>query len=334
MNLTKRMVLAFTLAGGLLLGTVSQTGTKTAAAAAMQQYSSSSSRSVRLPNADIYALNNQNVIFVMRPGMRSFQPLFQVRNIDGNLIGLDFRPSDGNANMVYGLTDAGSVYQISLVRPLGATTLVSRVTPRFGGGFQSLMDFNPVVDALRLIGSSDENYALVNSGGNLNVTAVQTPMAYDPADVNQGVNPNLSGGAYTNNVAGATSTLFYAFDYNLDTFVTISSVNAGGSSNTGGGLLQTLGPVVDQNNNPINLSPTADMDIVTDRNGVNTLVAVSGQRLFTIDLNQLAPALPLGQVRNIVAQGISMNDMGGGFIDIAVSPFGTTRLRSGIIPLP
>ena len=100
------------------------------------------------------------------------------------------------------------------------------------------------------------------------------------------------------------------------------------------GLLQTLGPVVDQNNNPINLSPTADMDIVTDRNGVNTLVAVSGQRLFTIDLNQLAPALPLGQVRNIVAQGISMNDMGGGFIDIAVSPFGTTRLRSGIIPLP
>ncbi|MDX2033558.1 MAG: DUF4394 domain-containing protein [Blastocatellia bacterium] len=330
MHMMKRMVMAFTLAGGLILGTVEQTSPKTAAAAAQQ----SSSRSVRLPNADIYALNSQNVIFVMRPGMRSFQPLLQVRNVDGNLIGLDFRPADGNANAVYGLTDAGSVYQISLVRPLGATTLVSRVTPRFGGGFQSLMDFNPVVNALRLIGSSDENYALVNSGGNLNVTAVQTPMAYDPADINQAVNPNLSGGAYTNNVAGAASTLFYAFDYNLDTFVTISSVNAGGSSNTGGGLLQTIGPVVDQNNNPINLSPTADMDIFTDRNGVNTLVAISGQRLFTIDLNQLTPNLPLGQVRNVVAQGITMSDFGGGFIDIAISPFGTMRLRSGIIPLP
>ena len=61
------------------------------------------------------------------------------------------------------------------------------------------MDFNPVVNALRLIGSDRLNYAAVNSGGNLNVTAVQTALSYGPNDVNSGVAPHVSAGTYDGN---------------------------------------------------------------------------------------------------------------------------------------
>lgn len=290
-------------------------------AASAQQTPGQAATGVTLPNARIYALNNDNTIFVLGPGGLSFNRLTRVNRIDGNLIGLDFRPADATPNVVYGLTDAGKLYQINLSPPqLGAATLVSSVSPRFAGGFQSLMDFNPVVNALRLIGSNDQNFALVNSGGNLNVTAVQTAMAYDPGDVSRGADPNIAGGSYTNNVAGAASTLFYAVDYDLDTLVTISSKNATGSSNTGGGLLQTVGSVFDAAGNPINMTPTADFDIFTDANGQNTLIGMSGQTMFKIDLSRINPNLALGTTQRVLAQATAMVDSSGGYIDIAVVP--------------
>jgi hypothetical protein len=277
--------------------------------------------SIVLPNTPVYALNNDNVIFVLRPGTTDFIRLARVNRIDGSLIGIDFRPADANANTLYGLTDTGNLYTINVggTNP-GAATLVSKVAPRFAGGCQSLMDFNPVVNALRLIGSNDQNFALVNSGGNLNVTAVQTAMTYDPADVNKGVDANVSGGSYTNNFPGAPNTLFYGIDYDLDTFVTISSKSATGSSNTGGGLLQTIGRIVTPAGAPMNLNSTSDLDIFTDANGVNSVIGISGRRVFTIDLAQINPALPLGTTQNVVAQVVTMNEPGGGYIDVAAAP--------------
>jgi Domain of unknown function (DUF4394) len=276
---------------------------------------------ITLPTTSVFALNNDNSIFVLKPGTTDFTRLTRVSRIEGNLIGIDFRPADGNANSIYGLTDTGAVYLINLVGTrIGAATLVSRVNPRFAGGVQSLMDFNPVVNALRLIGSNDQNFALVNSGGNLNVTAVQTAMAYDPADVNKGVDPNIAGGSYTNNFAGAPNTIFYGIDYDLDTFVTISSKNAGGSSNTGGGQLQTIGGIVDAAGAPMNFNSTSDIDIYTDLAGKDFVVGVSGRRVFTIDLAQINPALPLGTTQRVGARVITMNEPGGGYIDVAAAP--------------
>src|SRR5262249_23177982 len=153
----------------------------------------------------------------------AFTRLVRPGPIFGNLIGLDFRPADGNSNSVYGLTDTGRLYKIDLSSTnLGAATLVSTMTPRFPGGYQSLMDFNPVVNAIRLIASSGENYAVVSANGDLNTTAVQTSLTYAANDVNAGVKPKISAGAYNNNLAGATNTIFYAIDYDLDTFATVA----------------------------------------------------------------------------------------------------------------
>jgi hypothetical protein len=282
--------------------------------------------SITLPRVNIYGLDTDNAIYVLTPGSTSFSKIGRVNpdKINGNLIGLDFRVADGSNTSVYGVTDKGALYLINLAPGQFGARLVSTMSPRFTGGFQSLADFNPVVNALRLIGSDDANFAVVNTnGGNLNITAVQTSVAYAEGDVNAGVNPNIGGGAYTNNFVGSTSTILYAVDNDLDTLVTIAPpLTQTGSSNTGGGKLQTIGPLVDIAGKPINLLPTADLDIFTDPGSkTNTLILINGRRIFTIDPMQINTALPLGQTQNVVANGVILQSSASSrFIDIAVAP--------------
>jgi hypothetical protein len=276
---------------------------------------------VVFPRTPIYALNADNVISVLVPGTTSFVRLVRVTQANGNLIGIDFRPGDGKNTALYALTDTGTLYTVNLTATgLGNVTQVSNMTPRFPSGVQSLFDFNPVVNAIRLIGSDRLNYAVVSNGGNLNTTAVQTALSYDPNDVNKGATPHVSAGAYDSNVVGATATRFYAIDYDLDTFLTIQPPAAGGSSATGGGVLQTLGPLVNSSGQRVNVSSTADFDILTTANGRNNLVGVSGRTFFTIDLSLINPAVAAGTVRNIVTQGITMNDDGNLWVDVAAAP--------------
>src|SRR5262245_11382507 len=271
------------------------------------------------PGVALLALTDENLLTTLLPGATSFTSLGRVprsRLNNGYLIGFDYRVAD---KKIYALTDNAGSYTLNLTRPPSAS-LVSTLAPRFSGGFQSLFDFIPVVNAVRIIGSNDQNYAVVNGTGNLATTAVQTAVVYATGDVNAGVDPNICGGTYTNDLVGAANTIFYAVDYDLDTLVTIAKpLTATGSSNTGGGQLQTIGPIVDTLGNKINLSPTADLNVYTAPNGVNTLIGVSARQLFTIDLNQINANLALGQTQNVVANIISI-PAAESMIDIAVYP--------------
>lgn len=265
---------------------------------------------VQLPPVDIFALDNDNTLWIKPACGGSFSRMVRVRPRLSNeqIIGIDFRPADG---YLYAVSDNGSIYQIDTSPPgRGNIVLVGAINPRFGGGVQSLMDFNPVVDAVRLIGSNDQNYALVNNNGNLNVTAVQTKISYAAGDANAGIDPNLVGGAYTNNNPGAATTLFYGLDYDLDVLITIAP-GANGSSATGGGQLTTVGRLLTFAGNPINITPTADADIYTDLQGGNHLIGVSGRTLFTIDLSTVQPG------HDVTVRNITLGESG--FIDIAAA---------------
>jgi hypothetical protein len=283
---------------------------------------------VTLPNSRVYALTSDNSLYILKPGATQYVRGGRVDVSDGgNLVGIDFRPADG---LLYGLTDRGGIYTIDLsTRYFGASTKVSTVNPRFSGGFGALVDFNPVLNALRIAGSNDQNIAVVNSadGKSLGTTAVQTAFTYAQGDVNFGKNPELVGGAYNNNYVGAVNTLFYLVDHDLDTLVTISNKNATGSSNTGSGLLQTIGSFVDENGNALNMSPTTDFDIYTDSNGTNFLVGQTTRLLFSIDLSQINPNLALGRTQKVVvrrgqpaALPGATAPITGGVFDIALAP--------------
>lgn len=276
---------------------------------------------------NIFALGTNNTLHSLAAG--SISQSSQVRGIDGSLIGIDFRVSDGNGAVIYGVTDTGKIYQIDVgTVPYGAT-LLSSLAPRFAGGYQALADFNPTTtpsNALRLIGSNDQNFAV--TGAALNQTVVQTPLAYARGDVYAQVDPNITAGAYDNNTAGARVTTFYMIDYDLDTLVTINDRNAAGSSNTGGGQLKTVGPLVDAQGNPLNFAPAAGLDIVTNQIGVNTGIAVSGQDFYCIDLADVNPNLPIGTQQKMIAEklpdyslALAKITRGDGLIDVAVNPF-------------
>jgi hypothetical protein len=303
---------ALALSATLIPGLMSR---HSANAKAMQDLTTTNG--VTLPNRSMYALNTNNVLFLMAAGTTSFTRLVRLDDGNSNFIGIDFRPAD---RRLYALTDTGTLYTVALgAANLGALTKVSALTPRFDAGYQSLMDFNPVVDAIRLIGSDNSNYAVVkDANGILNTTAVQTSLTYPAPDVNAGKDPNIACGAYTNNNAGATVTIFYGMDYALNTFVTIPPATAGGSSATGGGQLQTIGNLVTPAGARINIGPTTDFDIFTNANGVNFLVGISGRTLFSVDLNQIKPGLVRGQTQNVVARGIQIGDEGGSMIDLAI----------------
>lgn len=273
---------------------------------------------VDLRGIDLYGLDADNTLWLKRACDSDFRKQFQIRTLFSGeaVIGIDFRPSDGQ---LYALTDTGNLYQVDVSPPgRGNVVLISALNPRFAGGFQSLMDFNPVLDALRLIGTDDSNYAVLNNGGNLNLTVLQTAITYAQSDPAAGANPNLTGGAYTNNLAGARTTLFYGLDYDRDTLVTIAP-GANGSSATGGGQLTTIGRLRRADGNPINITPTADVDVYTDANGRNLLIGVSSRTLFTVDLATVV----VGQ--DVTVRSINLEN--GGLIDVAAKA-STGRCKS------
>jgi Domain of unknown function (DUF4394) len=254
-------------------------------------------------NVQYYAIDALNNFFVLSG--TTFNRVNTISNIGNDqIIGIDVRPADGQ---IYALSNNSRLYTINPANAVA--TLVSTVAPTGGVGVQSLVDFNPVVDAIRIIGgNNDQNFAVVKgANGILNTVAQQTSVTYAAGDTRQGANPRIVGGAYTNNFNGALTTLFYALDSDTDKVVTIAN-KVNGSSATGGGLLQTVGTLF-VNGLPMDFNQTADLDMVTIRAAGNLTVGIglNGNSLFTVFLIQVDPNLPLGREQPLGANGQTVN---------------------------
>lgn len=191
----------------------------------------------------------------------------------GNLIGIDYRPANG---LLYGVTDTNSIYTINA--GTGAASFVSTLSTPFTGDVTSGVDFNPVVDRLRLDGTNDQNFRVnVDTGA----TLVDGSLAYAAGDVNAGVNPRITAAAYTNAFPGPPSpagvtpptrtTQLYGIDFGLDTLVLQNPPNAG--------TLNTIGSL------GIDFDPTGGFDISSPASGVNTAFAATDSTLYTINLS-------------------------------------------------
>jgi hypothetical protein len=192
----------------------------------------------------IFALTDQSFLVQFdsaTPGTVS--TIGAITGISGGdmLAGIDFRPANGSlyAVGVNALTGTARVYTINTSSASGtlASTLAADPTDTtapfpFSGvqGTAFGIDFNPVVDRLRLTSNTGQNLRINVDNG---LTQLDVPLAYDTGDPNFGDAPIDVAVAYSNNFPGAAATVLRGVDIGQDPDALVTHTNPNG------GLLQT-----------------------------------------------------------------------------------------------
>ncbi len=204
----------------------------------------------------------------------------RVTGAEGALIGIDVRPSNG---MLYGLTDANQI--VTIDPATGRATQVSRLSTPFVSGGRSVVDFNPVADRLRVMGTSGMNFRInVETGA---VIADGT-LKYADGAAQAGTAPRIVAGAYTNSAAGATATALYTMDTLLRTYNLQAPPNDG--------VQAPRGTLPD-------LPAGVAFDILADGAGGNVGYLLAAGTLHTVALDTGAPTA-LGAVAGLPASEI------------------------------
>ena len=218
------------------------------------------------------------------------------------------------------MTDTGNFYTVNLAN--AQATRVASLSPN--NNTSRMLDINPMADAFRWIGTNELNYAIAKgANGVFNTVAVQTPVAYIQGDPNAGVNPNIVGGAYDNNRNGLATTTFYFVDSATNKFGTINDRTAAGSSNTGGGRLQTVGTLFDQQGS-VKITQNSGFDITTfpQLGNLNIGLLVTDGKLTTVFTTQIPNTIPVGSGVNL-----------GGSSQPLVGSDGKTQFSDVMIPI-
>jgi hypothetical protein len=260
----------------------------------------------------IVGLTPFNQIFSFDSGSPgTIGPLIPVTGLvpDTFLVGIDFRPATPGTlvgvGVVFGLPPlSGNVYTIDTTT--GVAVMINTIPAVLATGPYGV-DFNPVVNALRIVNLAGQNLRIVAGGtGAVNVDTNLNPGTFPG-------NFDVLGAAYSNNVAGATVTTLYDISLaspgtpRVGQLLTQGSPNGSPiSPNTG-----TLFPV-----GPLGVNPFPFLDIgfdISASTGVAfaSLVTEFNPSLYTINLGTGAATL-IGQ--------IDVPDLS--VIDIAVSNAG------------
>jgi hypothetical protein len=279
---------------------------------------SAASLSAQISGVTTYFIGaGNNALYVLRPGSDVANRVGVIGPVNGTVTEGDFRTA---TNQLYVVTNTGNFYTVNLAN--AQATRVATLSPN--NNTSQMLDINPMADAFRWIGTNELNYAIAKgANGVFNTVAVQTRVAYIQGDPNAGANPNIVGGAYDNNQSGLATTTFYFADSATNQFGTINDRTAAGSSNTGGGRLQTVGALFDQRGR-VNITPNSGFDIATfpQLGNLNIGLLVTDGKVTTIFTTQIPNTIPVGSGVNL-----------GGFSQPLVGSDGQTRFSDVMIPI-
>lgn len=227
------------------------------------------------------ALTGDNMIVIVDAAAKTAGKSWQVSGISGKVLGIDVRPADG---LLYGVIDDGSIVTIDTAT--GKATMKAKLESTLPSRVTATVDFNPVADRLRLIGSDGTNLRVNVDDGKV---IRDGNLAFAGSDSMKEMKPNVVAGAYTNSVKGAKETALFDIDAS-GTLVKQAPPNDG--------ILNTVGKLgVPQK--------MLAFDILSDGAGANTAWLIAGEALYTVDLASGATSaqgkisgLP-GQVRDM-----------------------------------
>jgi trimeric autotransporter adhesin len=175
------------------------------------------------------------------------------------LLGIDIRPGGTPAGELYALGSTGRIYTINTTS--GAVTQKSQLaadstdttnpfTALDGTAFG--VDFNPVVDRLRVVSNTGQNLRI-----NVDTGATFTD---DPLNSGGATRTGVSATAYTNSFAAACRTTLFYIDTDTDSLLTTADPNAGTLTELG-----SLG---------VDADASSGYEIITAADGTNSAIAV------------------------------------------------------------
>jgi hypothetical protein len=215
------------------------------------------------------------------------------------LLAIDFRPATGQ---LYGLGAQSRLYTIDvasgIATAVGTGLGASLVGTHFG------FDFNPTVDRIRLVSDGEQNLRLHPDTGL--VAGTDLPLAYASGDPGFGSDPAVAAAAYTNDLAGATSTLLYVLDTARDVLATQVPPN--------NGTLNSIG------NLGRDVAAVAGFDIGSDGRAYAALQDATGTKLCRVDLanGALLDLANLSQSVGASVRGLAVRPA------VGISAFGTS----------
>ena len=225
--------------------------------------------------AQVAALGDGNTIAVVDTAQKKAISTKNISGVTGTLVGIDVRPSDG---MLYGLVDDGAVVTIDIAS--GKATMKSKLETMLAKGVMATVDFNPVADRLRVMGSDGMNLRANVDDGKVTTDGA---LRYADSDMHKGEKPNIVAGAYTNSVKGTKETALFDIDATIGALVKQAPPNDGVLNAVG-----KLGMKVDG----------AAFDIAADGNGKNDAWLMAGDKLYSVDLTtgKATEAMTIGGV--------------------------------------
>jgi DNA-binding beta-propeller fold protein YncE len=209
----------------------------------------------------IVALVGDNTIALIDPASRKVTKSWPVKGV-AKLAGIDVRPADG---MLYGVTDNGWV--VTIDTKTGAATQKAELSTKLPAGVTAIVDFNPVADRLRLMGSDGTNLRVNVDDGKATVDGT---LKFAETDMHKGEKPNVHAAAYTNSVKGPKETALYDIDMTIGALLKQAPPNDGVLNAVGKLGFVPKGPVA--------------FNIVAGADGKNDAWLVNGGTLYWVDL--------------------------------------------------
>lgn len=142
----------------------------------------------------------------------------EVSGVDG-LAGIDVRPAD---MMLYGVSLAGDVVTIDTAT--GAATVKSTLSEQLPSFEGAIVDFNPMADRLRLMGTDGTNHRVNVDDG---MVTVDGSLAFEAGDMHEGETPAIVAAAYINSIGKPEATAMYDIDATIAGLIQQVSPNDG-----------------------------------------------------------------------------------------------------------
>jgi hypothetical protein len=154
------------------------------------------------PDLMVYGLTSMNeLVYFNSNNPKAFTSKTAVTGVASGekLLSIDFRPATGE---LYALSNASKLYIINTTNASARIVSSTAFVPAVSGTIASI-DFNPTVDRIRLVSNTGQNLRLhpetgATAGNDTNITGTGSP--------------SITGIAYTNSKAGASSTILYDID--------------------------------------------------------------------------------------------------------------------------